>query len=269
MPLKIEAVLLLTIATCLATAAQSAWLPNLTRIGRRWSIFPDSQVETIDRDAGLSSQRPIGVRKMSDDEGEMFFPEYWSFSSSQTEEAPFEKRTRSEANRYIRRGILGHCAPSHELDNLTLQVALEHPFALHDTSRPKDLGLSILPHLVELFAPVSKRLSKRGFQCVDQTTPCTSINRPDSCCATGTTCQLIPDTGSGDVGCCPEGGGSCSDQVSGCGDGYESCPGAEGGGCCIPGYSCAGVGCKSRCAPHLIASIIFCHRIFSPTHLIY
>ncbi|KAL2430837.1 hypothetical protein ABEF95_013834 [Exophiala dermatitidis] len=44
-------------------------------------------------------------------------------------------------------------------------------------------------------------VAKRGFQCPSGTTACTSIDRPNSCCATDSTCQLVTDTGLGDVGC--------------------------------------------------------------------
>ena len=55
--------------------------------------------------------------------------------------------------------------------------------------------------------------------------------------------MVVQDTGLGPVGCCPK-GTSCSGGVSGCTDGSTGCASDIGGGCCIPGFVCQGVGCE-------------------------
>ena len=83
---------------------------------------------------------------------------------------------------------------------------------------------------------------KRDFTCPTGTNSCTNINRPNSCCPNGLTCNIVSDSGLGDVGCCRD-SDSCGGQSSSCPQDYISCPSENGGGCCIPGYECQGVGC--------------------------
>lgn len=154
----------------------------------------------------LETQSPVGVRKMSDDEGEMFFLEYWGFEVEGREEEGTDVWNNSSA--------------------------IQPPFALHADPMP---GLS--PRFAKhLFA-------KRAFNCPSGTNSCEGIGRPNSCCPNGLTCNLITDSGLGDVGCCE--GNSCAGQVVSCMEGYSPCNVNQGGGCCIPEYRCEGVGCKS------------------------
>ncbi|GAM82857.1 hypothetical protein ANO11243_008430 [Dothideomycetidae sp. 11243] len=160
-----------------------------------------------------SKQKPIGVRKMSDDEGEMFFPyEYWQFD-------PFASRGTSPVDQT-------------EIGNCSYEV-LNPPLAPHVEQNP---GSKLSRMAYHLF--------KRDFQCPTGTFSCSSIGQSNSCCSTGETCITVQDTGLGPVGCCPQ-GQTCGGAVASCNtaEGYSSCPGTPNGGCCIPGYSCQGVGC--------------------------
>ncbi|PYH92123.1 GPI anchored protein [Aspergillus ellipticus CBS 707.79] len=173
------------------------------------------------------SQKPVrGVRKMTDDEGEKFFLDYWRFDE--------EDYTASNTSD-IFEASLSHTQPP-SLDT-TEKVDLqprEYPF---QPSFPSDLEVE-RRGWSEHFSP----LLRREFKCPSGTFGCTSIDRPDSCCSTGDTCVLVKDTGSGDVGCCPS-GETCSGTIGSCQDGYTSCSSALGGGCCIPGYTCVSGGC--------------------------
>lgn len=81
----------------------------------------------------------------------------------------------------------------------------------------------------------------RDFQCPSGTAACARIDRPNSCCPIDETCEIIPDTGAGDIGCCPNGQACATDlPVNSCSAGLTSC---SNGGCCIAGYFCYGVGC--------------------------
>ena len=179
---------------------------------------------------------PVGVRKMSGDESEMFFLEYWQIDAKLSDANSLSYRDssrqiiRSHGPELVESAVLG-------LPNASIPHILEAPLALHTERRIMSSPLlRRLPQALSL-------LGERAFQCPSGTSDCSSISRPDSCCPSGETCQLITDSGQGDVGCCGQ-EQSCSQQVAGCQQGYSSCPGAQGGGCCIPGYVCVGVGCK-------------------------
>ena len=180
--------------------------------------FPEDEV-LIKRDVDIQQklQRilPNGVRKLSGDVGEKFYMEYWGFEQEQDEQ---------DWNTYS------------SWTNTTIWISSDLPMRIHDQEQSSRL----LKHL-----PGWHLFSKRDFQCPSGTSACTSINRPNSCCAAGYTCQLVQETSSsqGDVGCCPN-GKTCGNALStNCASGYTSCPNNPGGGCCLPGYACYDVGC--------------------------
>ncbi|KAF2155638.1 hypothetical protein K461DRAFT_274653 [Myriangium duriaei CBS 260.36] len=158
------------------------------------------------------SRQPIGVRKMSDDEGEMFFLDYW------------------------------------QLDPLASRASIQSDLTDTGNSTYQPFNPPLSPHSDSYHSSKSLRIAhqlfKRDFQCPTNTFACTSIGQPNNCCANGETCISVQDTGLGPVGCCPQ-GQSCGGAVASCNtaQGYSSCPGSPNGGCCIPGYSCQGVGC--------------------------
>lgn len=163
------------------------------------------------RDAAVEFlQKPIrGVKKMSADEGEKFFWDYWQFDDGLSTQAT------------------GNFSSPKDKDRKDI----------HTRSYPLQPALSIdqTHGWISLF--------QRDFKCPGDTEACTSISRPNRCCGAGDTCQLVQDTGSGDVGCCPA-GQACSDMIGLCPGGYSTCPPAFGGGCCIPGYDCVQGGCE-------------------------
>ena len=188
----------------------------------------------------LVDQRPVGLRKMNSDEGEMFFLEYWRFEGGSYGRTPRDELSLTKRRAQPLKLHPGEddCGSRDSWFNVSSLPPLQAPFSLHaslEEAYPRPLS----PRAVLQF------LAGRGFQCPTGTASCGSINRPNSCCPTGEACQLITDVGLGDVGCCAQ-GQSCSNQVSNCQQGYTSCPGSAGGGCCIPGYTCNGVGCKSH-----------------------
>jgi len=94
--------------------------------------------------------------------------------------------------------------------------------------------------------------------CPLESSSCSNIERPTSCCPTGTQCEIITNIGYGDVGCCPTGmcrtfltsasntmtklpsGETCSGNLANCASGYTKCVSDNGGGCCQPGmYLCS------------------------------
>lgn len=157
----------------------------------------------------LQQQSPVGMRKMSSDPGEMFFLDYWHFDSDHEKDQEYSY-------------------------NSSITAELAAPFKLHAISRRHK---SILPRFLG-----RTPFDKRDFQCPAGSSACTAIDRPNSCCANGSTCEIVEDVGLGDVGCCPE-NEVCGGSVSNCPSGYTSCPQNPGGGCCVPGYACFSIGC--------------------------
>lgn len=162
-----------------------------------------------------------GVRKMTEDESEKFYFEYWDFggglSSPLGNNASFDSAINGGKKE--------------------LQPAL----ALHTGDDSESFDTS------EGYSRSARRalamLLGRDFKCPTGTVSCTAIGHPDSCCGENDTCEIVKDTGSGTVGCCPA-GENCGGSVGSCAQGYTSCPSQLGGGCCIPGYSCVSQGCE-------------------------
>ncbi|ORX95511.1 hypothetical protein BCR34DRAFT_498405 [Clohesyomyces aquaticus] len=193
-------------------ASEKQWPHNLPR---HMKYFPEEEVHAKrgwSIQERLLREKPIGVKKMSTDEGEMFFLDDWIFAG---DEANIGKRSDQE-----------------ELQNLTISAFT--PLRPISQDGPFDL--------LHRFAPRGL-LSSRGFQCPAGTSDCSSIGAPNSCCGTSDTCISITDNGFGSVGCCPK-GQTCAGSIS-CdtANGYSSCPNSPNGGCCLPGYSCMDVGC--------------------------
>ncbi|KAJ6131131.1 hypothetical protein N7523_001591 [Penicillium sp. IBT 18751x] len=154
----------------------------------------------------LSRDTIQGIRKMSSDEGEKFYLSYYNFAGSTDGNSTLSERDLDPKYKFP---LLARSLP--------FQFALER--------EGNAFGLET-----------------RDFKCPTGTNACTSIGRSDRCCSTGSTCEIVTDTGSGDVGCCPA-GELCSGTVGSCASGYATCSEALGGGCCIPGYECVSGGC--------------------------
>ncbi len=170
-----------------------------------------------------TAHKLIAMRKMTGTEEEMFFQDFWRFDL-ETPKLPKEPPSKAISTPEIR-------------TNASLVLPLQHPFALH---RVTDESSANRHWARGLHQP---NLWDRAFQCPTGTDACTGIDRPDSCCPSGNTCQLVTNTGQGDVACCGS-GQTCAGEVQDCAPGYQSCPGDAGGGCCVPGYACVGtVGC--------------------------
>ncbi|CAL5873453.1 uncharacterized protein PFLUO_LOCUS7732 [Penicillium psychrofluorescens] len=106
--------------------------------------------EIISRLAETPAQ---GVRKMSTDEGEKFFLDYWQFLDNV--QGISERETSDET-----------------MDDETPEVFLERSFPLQPPSLPSDLD---------------NPLHARDFKCPTGTYGCTSIGRPNRCCGAGET----------------------------------------------------------------------------------
>jgi hypothetical protein len=210
-------------AIVFATPSYSQDWPYNLPLGVKY--YPEHEPH-IKRDLGiqqkLNKAAPSGVHKMSDHEGEKFFLDYWQFDDQTIDFVDMDKPP--NARRSVSSAAL--------LSNISTVEELLPPLLLHAESQqfvPRFFGRS---------------LSERAFQCPTGTNSCASIGYPNSCCATGETCMSLPENVGATVGCCPD-GASCGGQIGSCDSaaGYTNCAN-ENGGCCIPGYTCQGIGCE-------------------------
>ena len=220
--LALPASLLLVLSTAPAQtlSVEPQWPYNLPP---HVKYFPEDEPlvrKNAELQKRLVEERPLGVRKMTGDEGEMFFLEYWYFSRDK------DTRSQMDGSSDMDKGSALHLREVRESNDgraewtNTSIIQLQPPFVLHSDQQASLHGRpNRYPRAV---------LGQRDFQCPGGTSNCASIGRPNSCCASGETCQLISDTGLGDVGCCAA--GQCSEQVQGCQQGYTACPGSSGGG---------------------------------------
>ncbi|KAF1814602.1 hypothetical protein P152DRAFT_456877 [Eremomyces bilateralis CBS 781.70] len=182
--------------------------------------------------------QPTAVRKMSGDEGEMFFLDYWQLGQSSDEawasESAFSDGSPDPDDNTVASvpAPLDHDRLAHR-SNLSDPTPLQ-PFLLHSNATEQE----------HRWLWGRSRLSRRDFLCPLGTESCAGIGRPNSCCGAGETCVQVDDTGLGDVGCCPQ-GSNCGGELSSCDTaaGYQACPNSPNGGCCIPNYACLDVGC--------------------------
>jgi progranulin len=181
----------------------------------------------------LAGHVPVAIKKMGEDESEMFFPEYWGFvePDSSVQFSLFKDREGDDDATLLANASLPKPAfafHTNKENSLTEQAPLD--------SRIRALGARHPAVALAL-------LKERGFQCPGNTSACTSIGYPNLCCGTDDGCFVITDTGLGPVGCCPQ-GATCAGTISSCEANNTPCPSSLGGGCCLPGYTCAGVGCE-------------------------
>ena len=113
-------------------------------------------------------------------------------------------------------------------------------FAPHYSDDTHD---NVLRRAAEALAILERRSS-----CPAGMSSCADIGSPNKCCQEGTYCTDVPDTDVGHVACCPR-GSTCDAPVGGCPSDAVNCPAELGGGCCISGYICQGVGCEWRGSP--------------------
>ncbi|KAH6639844.1 hypothetical protein C7974DRAFT_331457 [Boeremia exigua] len=201
-----SSVLLLLCATPVASAQQQQWPHNLPR---HVKYFPEEEQNVkrgLEIRERLRHEKPVGMKKMSTDEGEMFMLDNWVFASSERKRAEY--------------GDLGN-------GTYLAQPAIRPNAAdeWFERQRIRDV------------------LLKRQFRCPEGTLSCSSIGAPDVCCGGSSTCVRVQDSDIGDVGCCPN-GQICSGSIS-CNEaaGYTACPNSSNGGCCLPGFQCSGIGC--------------------------
>ncbi|KFY50416.1 hypothetical protein V495_00275 [Pseudogymnoascus sp. VKM F-4514 (FW-929)] len=179
-----------------------------------------------------SGTKPVKVRKMSEDEGEMFFNEYWGFEARDEEGGG--QQGEEDASLRLRREYQDEDTIA--LGNSSAILPFRPAFAIHEAeSSDAPPGLENAKAQYHRSSRALAALRKRAFQCPTGTSACTSISQPNYCCASSESCVSITDTGLGPVGCCPA-GQSCKGDITHCAAGQTACPQSLGGACCVPGF---------------------------------
>ncbi len=220
-------------------------LPNLslatTAIAMRLGALPSSLLLLVAAQVSAEQQQqqierqPTLIRKMPLDSAEKLFDSYLAFAPL-PETPPGRIAPRAFLNSH--EAVL-LAANSSAL--LSFRPAFRpSPSTASDVSDDDYAGWVLFRRAAAALAA----LQSRQWGCPAGTSSCAGIGYPYSCCHTGETCYKITDTGLGPVGCCPA-SATCGGTISTCGAGDLACPSSLGGGCCIAGYSCQGVGCTS------------------------
>lgn len=191
-----------------------------------------------------AQQIPTAIRKMSPDQGEKFFHEYCAFDStaSQQQAALLAPPLPAPKPAVAARQLFDLEDARAIAANSSTPLGPRPPFAPHLAQQPPDdsaWGWELVRRAAEALAG----LERRQWECPGGTTACLNIGYPNSCCATEETCFIVTETGFPIVGCCPK-GETCGGSVAPCPEGDVSCPASLGGGCCISGFVCQGVGCE-------------------------
>lgn len=183
-------------------------------------LFPASLLVLVSPVIADNQPFPTAIRRQSPDSNEKILAEHLAFPSS-LQVGP----------------VLG--SPSF-LDDQALPsngTARFYPaFAQHIDEREE----TILRRAAQALDLLQKRAA-----CPAGMISCADSGSPNKCCQEGTYCTAVPDTDVGHVACCPN-GLTCGGGVGKCPADATSCAAALGGGCCIPGYICQGIGCKLR-----------------------
>lgn len=200
-----------------------------------------------------SHSLPTAIRKMVPDAGEKFYPDYYAFVAAGPPPDP-QARAAFDSRQPAERDALLPTANAS-----SPQLDFRPPFAPHSAGGARDgqpwtLADRGIAGGGDYSRPFTRRAAARGalaklegrqWACPGDTKDCADIGYPNSCCGADEKCMKIDDTGLGSVGCCPS-GSTCGGTISNCGQGNTACESDLGGGCCIPGYVCKGVGCMCR-----------------------
>ncbi|ROT37688.1 hypothetical protein SODALDRAFT_340862 [Sodiomyces alkalinus F11] len=197
-------------------------------------------------EAQEAQRNPTAIRKMPLDSSEKLFPEYLSFSNDQEDAyraSPFLSPREAVLAARLQLSV-------EEESSLAANVSTTWPggrryrpaFQLHQRGNSWNgvgdgAGWELLRRARESLNALEGR-----HTCPEGMKNCGDIGEPNKCCMSGENCVEVEDPSVGNVACCPQ-GAECGGPVGSCPDGSPSCSTELGGGCCIPGFVCRGVGC--------------------------
>lgn len=194
-------------------------------------------------------ERPTAIRKMGLSGGEKFFPHLdMAYASNFTSGAETNDEGASDSGLQRKRDASDTVSSKERsifarLDRILLYTnssalsVVRPPFAPHQMRQKHQL---LADRRASTFVG---DVFRRDWSCPAGTRGCENIGEPYLCCGESETCVEVEDTGSGNVGCCPQ-GATCGGVVAECPGEDRQCPADMGGGCCLEGFICKDVGCK-------------------------
>lgn len=178
--------------------------------------------------AAVAERSPTALRKLAPDANEKIFPQHLAFASLSFGDAALAAHQFLDAQD-------ASSQPQRQRQQQQHQPRPYRPaFARHHTET-EDNALRRAAEALAL-------LQRRAAACPSGMTGCSAIGQPNKCCQDGTVCTRVDDASVGGIACCPH-GSSCGGRVGACPPDATSCAADLGGGCCIPGYVCQGMGC--------------------------
>ena len=207
-------------------ALEGQWPYNLSPDIKYYPEDEPMVQRTVEIQKRLVNQKPVAVCKMSEDEGEMFFLDYWQFDRTEDTlraDDPYQSIREGSAMLDPQMNVKEK-SQIDRMANASMSIYYLPPVLLHaeQPTTPNPLFRRLLR------TPLA-RLDRRDFVCPSGTSSCASIGQPNICCPTEDTCQLVSGSALGNVGCCAS-GQQCSGAVQNCQTGYTPCPGSSGGG---------------------------------------
>ncbi|KAL6805749.1 hypothetical protein J3E68DRAFT_421995 [Trichoderma sp. SZMC 28012] len=170
----------------------------------------------------VAADQPLAtaIKKQLPNPNEKLFPDHLAFE-------PLQRLTPTEATNLWLDGYDDEDASS----NSTKRYRPAFPNHFHDSEE------SLLRRAADVLAILQNRAG-----CPSGMESCSDIGAPNKCCQDGTYCTNVSDSDANQVACCPN-GTTCGGTVGNCPGDAVSCPADLGGGCCIAGYVCEGIGC--------------------------
>lgn len=186
-------------------------------------LLPASLLVLVSQTVTATQNFPTAIKKQSPDSNEKILADHLAF-------APFlQVDPAIGAQTFLGDDDSGDSLP------LNHSARFYPPFVKH-YDEPEE---SILRRAAEALALLKKRAA-----CPSGMSSCSgSADAPNKCCQEGTYCTSVPDANVGNVACCPN-GSTCGGGIGNCPSSAASCAPSLGGGCCIPGFVCQGVGCQ-------------------------
>ncbi|XWW95941.1 hypothetical protein V2A60_003910 [Cordyceps javanica] len=194
-------------------------------------LLPASFISlALQASSSAAERSPTALRKVAPDAGEKIFPEHLAFATISFEDASIAARQFLEAQDALPRTARQRAQ------------AYRPAFARHHADESSSSRGGVLRWRAANKAFGLLQSQRRAASCPRGMSGCDAIGQPNKCCQDGTVCTAVEDDAVGGIACCPQ-GSSCGGRVGTCPSDAVSCPAALGGGCCIPGYVCEGVGC--------------------------
>lgn len=195
---------------------------------------------------GQQPQRrsPTAIRKMPLDSSEKLFPEHLAFADNLPDEENIHNPFLSPREAVLAARLQLTAEEEGQLNSNSSTPGPQRQFRPAFKSHGQDDTLGDDGWWYHRRARDTLHLLEGRQGCPGGFQDCSDVGHPNKCCMTSEVCVEVDDSSVGGVACCPE-GAECGGSVGSCPGEATTCDQELGGGCCIEGYICEGVGCKS------------------------